>query len=98
MLIYLMFTSSMQATESAILNANYMARRLKGYYDILYTNEHGICAHEFIIDCRNFKKTSGIEVIDIAKRLQDYGRLEIFDLNMWTTMNYSGSKSMVNIK
>jgi glycine dehydrogenase len=61
------------ATEVAILNANYMAKRLQDYYRILFTNSQGFCAHEFIIDCRDFKKTSGIEVIDIAKRLQDYG-------------------------
>ena len=62
-----------EATQAAILNANYMARRLEGHYKILYKNEEGLCAHEFIIDCRDFKKDSGIEVIDIAKRLQDYG-------------------------
>ena len=61
------------ATQTAILNANYMARRLEGYYKILYKNKEGLCAHEFIIDCRDFKKDSGVEVIDIAKRLQDYG-------------------------
>jgi glycine dehydrogenase len=61
------------ATQLAILNANYMAKRLSDYYHILFTNKNGFCAHEFIIDCRNFKKTTGIEVIDIAKRLQDYG-------------------------
>ena len=66
-----------QATEAAILNANYMARRLQGYYKILYTNNQGFCAHEFIIDCRDFKKATGIEVIDIAKRLQDYGLFHI---------------------
>lgn len=61
------------ASEVAILNANYMSKRLEGYYKTLYTNEEGCVAHEFIIDCREFKKTAGIEVMDIAKRLQDYG-------------------------
>jgi len=61
------------ATQTAILSANYMMSRLNGHYRILYRNENGFCAHEFIIDCREFKKTSGIEVMDIAKRLQDYG-------------------------
>ncbi|KAK2169698.1 hypothetical protein NP493_1179g00017 [Ridgeia piscesae] len=62
-----------RATETAILNANYMASRLKGYYPIVFTNDKGYCAHEFILDCRDFKKTSHIEVADIAKRLQDFG-------------------------
>ena len=62
-----------KATQVALLNANYMMFRLKDHYDILYTNEKGMCAHEFIIDCRPFGETSGIEAIDIAKRLHDYG-------------------------
>lgn len=61
------------ATKFAILNANYMVKRLENHYPILYTNEKGYVAHEFILDCRGFKKTTGIEVIDITKRLQDYG-------------------------
>lgn len=61
------------ATEMAMLNANYMARILQDYYKIVFRNQNGLCAHEFILDCRDFKKTSGIEVVDIAKRLQDYG-------------------------
>ena len=61
-----------KATELAILNANYISKRLEGAYDILYTGEYGRTAHELIIDCRPFKKY-GIEVIDIAKRLMDYG-------------------------
>ncbi len=61
-----------EATEFAILNANYIKGRLEGRYDILYTNERGRCAHEMIIDCRPFKQ-HGIEVTDIAKRLMDYG-------------------------
>jgi len=66
-------TGLRKATQMAILNANYMAKRLSDYYHILFTNQNGYCAHEFIIDCRDFKKSTGIEVIDIAKRLQDYG-------------------------
>jgi glycine dehydrogenase len=62
-----------KATEYAILNANYMLARLKGQFDILYTNHHGACAHEFIVDLRPFKKTAEIEAEDIAKRLMDYG-------------------------
>ncbi len=61
------------ATEVALLNANYMAHRLKPHYPILFSGPNGLCAHEFIIDPRAFKKTCGIEVDDIAKRLMDYG-------------------------
>lgn len=61
------------ATEFAILNANYMQARLKGAYDILYTNHNGQCAHEFIADLRPFKKSAEIEAEDVAKRLIDYG-------------------------
>ncbi|HVG40849.1 MAG TPA: aminomethyl-transferring glycine dehydrogenase, partial [Chitinophagaceae bacterium] len=61
------------ATENAILNANYMLARLKDQFDILYTNHHGACAHEFIVDLRPFKKTADIETEDVAKRLIDYG-------------------------
>jgi glycine dehydrogenase len=60
------------ATQMAILNANYIKDRLKDHYPILYTGTHDRCAHEMIVDCRDFKK-SGIEVEDIAKRLMDYG-------------------------
>ncbi|GAA4271359.1 aminomethyl-transferring glycine dehydrogenase [Aquimarina gracilis] len=61
-----------EATEYAILNANYIKQRLDGHYDVLYTGERGRAAHEMIIDCRPFK-ANGIEVTDIAKRLMDYG-------------------------
>ena len=61
------------ATKVTLLNANYLMSRLRPHYEILYTNAHGRCAHEFILDARPFQKTAGIEVIDIAKRLQDYG-------------------------
>lgn len=60
------------ATRIAILNANYIKARLEGHYRILYAGANGRCAHEMIVDCREFKK-SGIEVEDIAKRLMDYG-------------------------
>ena len=60
------------ASEVAILNANYMLKRLEGYYKSKYVNDNGFCAHEFIIDCQEFK-SCGIEVIDISKRLMDYG-------------------------
>ncbi|MFN4006180.1 MAG: aminomethyl-transferring glycine dehydrogenase, partial [Chitinophagaceae bacterium] len=62
-----------KATEYAILNANYMMARLKNHYSILYTNHHGRCAHEFIVDLRPFKASAGIEAEDVAKRLMDYG-------------------------
>ncbi|HUH04126.1 MAG TPA: aminomethyl-transferring glycine dehydrogenase [Kofleriaceae bacterium] len=62
-----------KATQVAILNANYMAKRLESHYDVVFRGESGFVAHEFIIDCRGFKKTAGITVEDIAKRLMDYG-------------------------
>jgi glycine dehydrogenase len=61
------------ATEYAILNANYMKARLEKHYKILYLGKNGTCAHEFIVDIRPFKATSGIEAEDVAKRLMDYG-------------------------
>lgn len=61
------------ATKITLLNANYILSRLKPYYSILYTNAAGRCAHEFILDVRKFKESAGIEAIDVAKRLQDYG-------------------------
>ncbi|EEA19822.1 glycine decarboxylase subunit P [Talaromyces marneffei ATCC 18224] len=61
------------ATKITLLNANYILARVKDHYPILYTNANGRCAHEFILDVRHFKETCGIEAIDIAKRLQDYG-------------------------
>jgi glycine dehydrogenase len=62
-----------RSTEIAILNANYIAARLKGHYDILYTGANGTVAHEMILDCRDFKKTADVEVADMAKRLIDFG-------------------------
>ena len=60
------------STKNAILNANYIKERLHGHYPTLYTGEMNRAAHEMIIDCRDFKQ-NGIEVVDIAKRLIDYG-------------------------
>jgi glycine dehydrogenase len=62
-----------KATQVAILSANYMAKRLEKYYPILYTGTSGFVAHEFILDLRQFKETTGIEAMDVAKRLMDYG-------------------------
>lgn len=61
------------ASEVAVLNANYMADRLKDHYPILFRGSKGRVAHEFVLDCRPFKKSAGIEIDDIAKRLIDYG-------------------------
>jgi len=61
------------ATEVAILNANYMAHRLKNFFPILYTGEKGLVAHECILDVREITKVSGVTVDDIAKRLMDFG-------------------------
>ncbi|MBK9285604.1 MAG: aminomethyl-transferring glycine dehydrogenase [Sphingobacteriaceae bacterium] len=61
------------ATETAILNANYMKEILKDHYKILYTGTNNRCAHEMILDCSDFKMASNVEVADIAKRLMDYG-------------------------
>jgi glycine dehydrogenase len=62
-----------KASEVAILNANYMAKRLEDHYPILFRGLEGRVAHEFIIDVRPFKKTAGVEVDDVAKRLMDFG-------------------------
>ncbi len=62
-----------RATEIAILNANYIKKRIEKDYKILYTGELGRSAHEMIIDCRDYKEEYGIGVMDIAKRLIDYG-------------------------
>ncbi len=61
------------ATEIAILNANYVAKRLAKYFPILYTGKNGLVAHECIIDLRPLSEESGITVEDVAKRLMDYG-------------------------
>lgn len=62
-----------QATEFAILNANYIKTKLEKHYPILYTGDNGRVAHELIVDFRPFKHTLGVEVEDVAKRLMDYG-------------------------
>src|SRR3989440_9160010 len=62
-----------EATKMAILNANYVARRLAPHYEVLYTGANGRVAHECIVDTRPFKQSAGIEVEDIAKRIIDYG-------------------------
>jgi glycine dehydrogenase len=60
-------------TGVALLNANYIMSRLLPHYSVVYTNDNGRCAHEFILDIRPFKDTAGVEAADVAKRLQDYG-------------------------
>ena len=62
-----------QSTKVAILNANYIAAKLKGHYEVLYRGKNGHVAHECILDTRPLKAATGIEVEDIAKRLMDYG-------------------------
>ena len=62
-----------EATRVAILNANYVAHRLKAHYPVLYAGRDGTVAHECIIDPRPLKQSAGVEAIDIAKRLMDYG-------------------------
>ena len=61
------------ATKMAILNANYMAKRLEPYFPILYKGQRGFVAHECILDLRAWKARAGVEVEDVAKRLIDYG-------------------------
>jgi len=62
-----------RATQVAILNANYMAKRLETHYTILHRGNKNLVAHEFIVDARPFKKSANIEAVDIAKRLMDFG-------------------------
>ncbi len=61
------------STKAAILSANYLKVKLQEKYDVLYQGKNNTVAHEMILDCRNYKSTSGVEVVDIAKRLMDYG-------------------------
>ena len=61
------------ATKMAIFNANYLKAKLKDHYPILYTGENGFVGHEMILDCNEFNKTADVTVVDIAKRLMDYG-------------------------
>lgn len=62
-----------EASEYAILNANYLKKRLEGHYDVLYEGRNGRVAHEFILDLRDAAKSAGVTVEDVAKRLMDYG-------------------------
>ncbi len=62
-----------RATQIAILNANYIAKKLSPHYPVLYTGQHGFVAHECIIDLRPIKQSTGVNEEDIAKRLMDYG-------------------------
>ncbi|MFN3240503.1 MAG: aminomethyl-transferring glycine dehydrogenase [Planctomycetota bacterium] len=62
-----------RATQVAIANANYIAQRLQDHFPVLYTGQNGMVAHECIVDVRQLKASSGVEVGDIAKRLMDYG-------------------------
>jgi len=61
------------ASKYAILNANYMAKRLETHYPVLFRGKNGTCAHEFILDLRPLKASADIEAEDVAKRLMDYG-------------------------
>ncbi len=62
-----------EATKVAILNANYIAKKLESYYPVLYQGKNGLVAHECILDLRSLKKSAAIEIDDVAKRLIDYG-------------------------
>ncbi|WP_445633974.1 aminomethyl-transferring glycine dehydrogenase [Nostoc sp. DSM 114161] len=74
MYIAMMGTAGLtQATKVAILNANYIAKRLESYYPVLYQGKNGLVAHECILDLRSLKKSAAIEIDDVAKRLMDYG-------------------------
>ena len=65
--------AALQASKLAILNANYMAARLKDHFPILFKGVNGTCAHEFILDLRQLEHSAGITPEDVAKRLIDYG-------------------------
>jgi glycine dehydrogenase len=62
-----------RATQTAVLNANYIAARLREHYPVLYTGNEGLVAHECIVDLREITKNTGVTVDDVAKRLIDYG-------------------------
>ncbi len=62
-----------RSTEAAILNANYLMKKLSTAYPVLYTGTNNTCAHEFIIDCRQFKQGADLGAVDVAKRLMDFG-------------------------
>jgi len=63
----------LRASQTAILNANYVAKKLEGSYPVLFRGRHGLIAHECILDLRRFKDTADVSVEDVAKRLMDYG-------------------------
>ncbi|MBW4674214.1 MAG: aminomethyl-transferring glycine dehydrogenase [Desmonostoc geniculatum HA4340-LM1] len=74
MYIAMMGTAGLtEATKVAILNANYIAKKLESYYPVLYQGKNGLVAHECILDLRSLKKSAAIEIDDVAKRLMDYG-------------------------
>ncbi|CBH12220.1 glycine dehydrogenase, putative [Trypanosoma brucei gambiense DAL972] len=74
MLMLMLGTRGMKVcTEHAILNANYLKKRLEKHYRIMFLGEEDLCAHEFIIDLRPFKKSAEVEAEDVSKRLMDYG-------------------------
>ncbi|MDJ0736189.1 MAG: aminomethyl-transferring glycine dehydrogenase [Nostocaceae cyanobacterium] len=74
MYIAMMGTAGLtQATKVAILNANYIAKRLQDYYPVLYKGKNDLVAHECILDLRSLKKSAGVEIDDVAKRLMDFG-------------------------
>ena len=62
-----------RATKAAVLNANYIAKRLEAHYPVVFKGRGGLVAHECILDLRHFKGASGIQADDVAKRLMDYG-------------------------
>ncbi|MEL7498799.1 MAG: aminomethyl-transferring glycine dehydrogenase [Planctomycetota bacterium] len=72
--IYMMGGAGLKkATQVSILNANYIAKRLEGHFDVLYRGRNGRVAHECIVDIRPIKEATGISEVDVAKRLMDYG-------------------------
>ena len=74
MLMLMLGSSGMaKSTAFAVLNANYLRKRLEAHYPILFVGDTGLCAHEFILDLRGLKKSAHIEAEDVAKRLMDYG-------------------------
>ena len=77
-----------EATQVAILSANYMSRILEPHYKILFTNQRGWVAHEFIIDVKDFKRTANIEAVDIAKRLMDYGKMLVSSNRVQTANSF----------
>jgi len=80
-----------KATQVAILNANYMSKRLEGHYKTLFKGRNcSLVAHEFILDVRDFKKTANIEAVDIAKRLMDYGTVLCLTDTSLPAFHYQG--------